>query len=83
MHARRAALRRVSRRATCKPSASGDERRGSSGSGDFYSTGRLPRSVTLTLAERLDRLDGLMDVSARIAPLSAAACPGAHGPRWV
>ena len=29
------------------------------------------------------RLDGPMDADARIAPLRAAACPGAHGARCV
>ena len=46
---------------------------------DFSSTGRLTRSVMLTLAERLDRLDGLMDTGAHIAPLRAAAGLGLPG----
>ena len=47
--------------------------------GSTPGTGRLPRSVTLT---RADRLDGLMDAGARITPLrAAAACPGALGVR--
>ena len=41
----------------------------------FFGTSRLSRSVALALADRLDRLGGLMHAGARIAQLRAAAGP--------
>ena len=44
---------------------------------------RLSRSVTLALADRLDRLGGLMHAGVRIAQLRAAAGRGLSGfPGW-